>query len=142
MSSHHQLLYHIVFSVKDRRPLLQSDDLREQTWAYMSGVAKNLNGFAIKIGGYHDHVHLLVRIPAKLAVADFVGKIKANTSKQINESRKSALKFNWQDGYGAFICCCLRNIRFHTMRLIYGNKRRLPEQFHEPIQPRTGRGWT
>ncbi len=102
MSSHHQLLYHIVFSVKDRRPLLQNDVLREQTWAYMSGVAKNLNGFAIKVGGHHDHAHLLVRIPAKLAVADFVGAIKANTSKHINETNKNALKFHWQDGYGAF----------------------------------------
>lgn len=102
MSSHQQLLYHIVFSVKDRRPLLQDDQLREQVWAYMAGVVRNLEGFAIKIGGYHDHAHLLVRIPAKIAVARFVGSVKANTSKHINESRDAILKFHWQDGYGAF----------------------------------------
>ncbi len=102
MSSHHQLLYHIVFSVKERRPLLQDDELREQVWAYMAGVVRNLDGFAIKIGGFHDHAHLLVRIPAKIAVARFVSAVKANTSKQINENRSGILKFRWQDGYGAF----------------------------------------
>jgi REP element-mobilizing transposase RayT len=102
MAAHQQLLCHIVFSVKDRRPLLQDDELREATWAYMAGIAKNLYGFALKIGGFYDHAHLLVRIPAKIAVADFVGRLKANTSKHINESRDAVLKFHWQDGYGAF----------------------------------------
>ena len=102
MASHQQLLYHIVFSVKNRQLLLQDDDFRDDVWAYMAGVVKNLDGFAIKIGGYYDHAHLLVRIPAKISVAMFVGGVKANTSKHINESREANLKFHWQDGYGAF----------------------------------------
>jgi REP element-mobilizing transposase RayT len=102
MAAHQQLLYHIVFSTKERRALLQNDQFREGVWAYMAGVARNLDGFAIRIGGYHDHAHLLVRIPAKVAVSDFVGKLKANTSKHINESRDTGMKFHWQDGYGAF----------------------------------------
>ena len=102
MSSHQQLLYHIVFSVKNRRPLLQDDIFRDEIWAYMAGVVENLDGFPIRIGGYDDHAHLLVRIPAKISVATFVGCVKANTSKHINESREATLKFYWQDGYGAF----------------------------------------
>lgn len=42
MSSHHQLLYHLVFSIKERRPLLQHDEFRESVSAYMAGVCKNL----------------------------------------------------------------------------------------------------
>ena len=102
MAAHQQLLYHIVFSTKQRRPLLQNDHFREDVWAYMAGIVRNLNGFAIRIGGYHDHTHLLVRIPAKISLSDFVGKLKANTSKHINESRDAVLNFHWQDGYGAF----------------------------------------
>ncbi|MEZ6043141.1 MAG: IS200/IS605 family transposase [Planctomycetaceae bacterium] len=102
MAAHQQLLYHVVFSTKERRPLLQDDQFREGVWAYMAGVARNLDGFAIRIGGYYDHAHLLVRIPAKVAVSDFVGKLKANTSKHINESRDAGMRFHWQDGYGAF----------------------------------------
>ena len=102
MTAHQQLLYHIVFSTKDRRPLLRNDQLREHVWAYMAGVASNLHGHALRIGGYIDHAHLLLRIPAKIAVADFVRQLKANTSKHINEEKDSLLKFHWQDGYGAF----------------------------------------
>lgn len=44
----------------------------------------------------------MVRIPAKIAVAEFVGKLKANTSKHINDTSGILRKFGWQDGYGAF----------------------------------------
>ena len=81
---------------------MQVDEFREGVWAYMAGVSKNLGGFPLIIGGYHDHAHLLIRIPAKVTVAEFVGALKANTSRHINESRDAVLKFQWQDGYGAF----------------------------------------
>ena len=102
MASHQQLLYHIVFSTKERRLLLREDDFRDSAWRYMAGIASNLQGHALRIGGFYDHAHLLLRIPAKIAVADFVRQIKANTSKHINEKQGSRLKFHWQDGYGAF----------------------------------------
>ena len=102
MASHQQLLYHIVFSTKERRPFLRDDTFRESVWRYMAGVTSNLEGQALRIGGYFDHAHLLVRIPATIAVADFVRQLKANTSKHINEEKNAILKFHWQDGYGAF----------------------------------------
>jgi hypothetical protein len=36
-----------------------------------------------------------------MCVADFVQKVKANSSKWINE-RATDMKFGWQRGYGAF----------------------------------------
>ena len=101
MTTHQQLLYHIVFSTKSRKRLL-NDAIRDDVFAYMAGVCKNLGGFALDIGGYYDHVHLLVRIPAKVALSEFVGKLKANTSKHINKKMGASLSFSWQDGYGAF----------------------------------------
>ena len=101
MSTHQQLLYHIVFSTKNRQRWL-TDGLRETVFAYMAGTAKDLNGFAIKVGGFYDHAHLLVRIPARIAVSDFVGQLKANTSKYINDNNGLIRKFRWQDGFGAF----------------------------------------
>lgn len=101
MSTHQQLLYHIVFSTKNRQRWL-TDGFRENVFAYMAGTAKELSGFALKVGGFYDHAHLLVRIPAKIAVSDFVGQLKANTSKHINDTSGLIHKFGWQDGYGAF----------------------------------------
>ena len=102
MTCHQQLLYHIVFSTKDRRPLLRDDEFRDSVWRYMVGIVGNLEGHAFRVGGYFDHAHLLVRIPAKIAVADFVRQLKSSASKHINEQRELPVKFHWQDGYGAF----------------------------------------
>ena len=95
MSTHQQLLYHIVFSTKGRRALLQNEKFREEVFAYLAATAKNLGGFPIIVGGFIDHVHLLVRIPAKGSVSHFVGQAKANTSKNFSG-------VYWQDGFGAF----------------------------------------
>ena len=102
MSTYQQLLYHIVFSTKGRRPYLKNTAFRENVFAYMAGTAKELEGYAVKINGYFDHAHLLVHIPARLAVSKFVGQLKANTSKHINGINKSIRKFGWQDGFGVF----------------------------------------
>ena len=101
MGTHQQLLYHIVFSTKNRQRLL-TDGFREGVFSYLAGTAKELGDFAIKVGGFYDHVHLLARIPAKLCVSDFVGQLKANASKHVNETSGLIRKFGWQDGYGAF----------------------------------------
>jgi REP element-mobilizing transposase RayT len=101
-STHQQLLYHIVFSTKSRKPYLDKDEFRATVFAYMAGVAKNLEGYALEIDGWRDHVHLLVRIPAKISVSEFVGRLKASTSKHINETSGLIRKFGWQEGFGAF----------------------------------------
>lgn len=101
MSTHQQLLYHIVFSTKNRQRWL-ADGFREDVFAYAAGVVENLEGTALIIGGFYDHCHMLVRIPAKVAVSDFVGRVKANTSRHVNDTSDTLRKFGWQDGFGAF----------------------------------------
>jgi putative transposase len=67
---------HCVFSTKERVWVL-NPDIRERLWPYMGGIAKQ-NGMIPKcIGGVSDHVHLLVTLPTRLAVAKAVQLIKA-----------------------------------------------------------------
>ncbi|MFN5853397.1 MAG: IS200/IS605 family transposase [Pirellulaceae bacterium] len=101
MGTHHHLLYHIVFSTKNRQRWLVQG-FREKVFGYLAGVANQSDGQTLIVNGYLDHVHLLVRIPAKYAVSDFVGKIKSCSSKHLNETSGILRKFGWQDGYGAF----------------------------------------
>jgi len=49
-----------------------------------------------------DHVHLLMKLPASVAIAEILRLIKANSSKWVNESELSPGAFGWQMGYGAF----------------------------------------
>jgi putative transposase len=46
-----------------------------------------------------DHVHLLIPLPATLALAKAVSLLKSNSSRWMNEHGTS---FDWQEGYGAF----------------------------------------
>jgi hypothetical protein len=39
-----------------------TDGFRERVFAYMAGTAKELNGFALKVGGFYDHSLLLIRV--------------------------------------------------------------------------------
>ena len=95
------LLYHFVFSTKERRPLIASATkprLRE----YIRGILKKDEGELLELDGVTDHVHLLVRLHPGCAVADVLRMIKANSSKWMNETARRRPRFAWQEGYAAF----------------------------------------
>ena len=94
------LLTHVIFSTKDRFPLISSE-LKPDLLAYMGGIVRELDGKALTIGGTVDHVHLLVSLPPTLALADALRVLKANSSRWVHET-KGRSKFAWQAGYGAF----------------------------------------
>ena len=96
-----QLLSHIVFSTKERRPTL-TPELRARLFPYMGGIIRQLDGVALLINGVADHVHLLVSMPATTAPSEFVGKLKTNSSKWVHENFPEARAFAWQLGYSAF----------------------------------------
>jgi len=95
------LLTHIIFSTKDRLPYLH-DRRRNDVFTYMGGIIRELNGSALNVNGVNDHVHLLVRLPALLAVARTVEIVKTNSSRWIHEGRVLHRTFAWQAGYAAF----------------------------------------
>lgn len=89
---------HIVFSTKDRRPLL-NESIRLKVWAYLAGIAKNIGANFIEIGGTADHVHLLLSLPSDLSISKAVNLLKSNSSKWLNQNGN---RFAWQQGYAAF----------------------------------------
>lgn len=96
-----QLLNHVVFSTKERRPLL-TPELRDRLFPYMSGIIRNLDGLCLGVNGVADHVHLLVIMPASMSPSAFVGKLKSNSSKWVHETFREHWRFAWQAGYSAF----------------------------------------
>jgi len=95
------LLIHAVFSTAGRAPFL-ADAIRPDVHAYIGGILRELRASPIAIGGTNDHVHLLVRLPADLAVADCMRVVKTNTSRWAKERWPERPRFSWQGGYGAF----------------------------------------
>ena len=76
--THTNLLFHIVFSTKERVPMLDAE-LKPRLFAYMGGIFRELGGKALLINGPSDHVHMLALLPAKLGLSEVVGfRRKAN----------------------------------------------------------------
>jgi len=95
------LLYHFVFSTKERRPLIAAA-MKPRLREYIRGILKVDEGELLELDGVADHVHLLVRLHPGCAVADVLRMIKANSSKWMNETARRGPRFAWQEGYAAF----------------------------------------
>ena len=80
------LTYHIVFSTKGRRALITTA-LEPKLHKYIGGIIRELDGSLLEINGTRDHVHLLVKLPPKLAVSDALQIVKANSSKWVNKNK-------------------------------------------------------
>ena len=95
------ILIHALFSTKHRRPHLDAE-LKSELFPYMGGIIAKLNGRSLLINGPSDHVHLLFVQPATLGVADLREKVKANSSRWVNQRWPQRERFAWQTGYTAF----------------------------------------
>ncbi len=98
--THTRNLLHIVTSTKDRRRLL-TRDARSKLFPYMIGIAQKLQSPLLAIDGVEDHVHVLADLHPSIALADFIGKLKANASRWWNVEHPRA-RIAWQRGYGSF----------------------------------------
>jgi REP element-mobilizing transposase RayT len=99
--SFHSLNYHFIWSTKGRVPWI-TQDIEERVWQYISGIALKKRMTPLCIGGYEDHIHALVRLPANMDVSKAIQLLKGTSSKWIHESLPALRGFEWQDGYGAF----------------------------------------
>lgn len=95
-----RLLIHLVFATKDRAALI-TPEVKPQLEGYMVGILKNLDVHLHRMNSVADHTHLLIDLPAKMALADLVNKLKANSSRHMNEAQTGST-FGWQRGYGGF----------------------------------------
>jgi hypothetical protein len=87
---------HLVFSTKDRRPLLRDKPTRDALHSYLGGVSKQLDCPPILVGGVEDHVHLLARFgrtitqaepagPGLAAVSGSAGEVRVNGGSLVHE---------------------------------------------------------
>jgi putative transposase len=97
-----QIYLHIVFSTKNRQPLLGDKDFRGRMHAYLAGICRNLDCAALIVGGVEDHVHILCRLARTIEVATLLRELKRDSSKWANEQPQLPGDFHWQAGYGAF----------------------------------------
>ena len=99
--SYTNLIYHIVFATKDRRPLI-TGERKQRLYEYLGGVIRNLGGIPLGINGMDDHAHVLAKLRPDKALSDMLRDLKANSSGWMHDVFTETRDFAWQRGYGAF----------------------------------------
>lgn len=96
-----QLYYHIVWTTKNRLPLL-TEDRETIIHGYLRSKAIGLGATVFALNGVPDHVHMVVSIPPKIALSKFIGQVKGVASTKFNKSGLNDPPLFWQDEYGVF----------------------------------------
>ncbi len=96
-----QLFYHIVWTTKNREPLL-TPKVEPVIYGFLRSKAIGLGATLFALNGTADHVHMVASIPPKIAVATFIGQVKGVASTKFNKSGLSETPFFWQEEYGVF----------------------------------------
>ena len=81
-----------------------------------------------------DHTHVLVDLPASMAIEEVVQLLKGGSSHWVNESNLVPGKFGWQRGYGAFsvshsavdeVCAYIANQEKHHRKKTFAEELKL-----------------
>lgn len=101
MSTYTQILYQIVFSTKERVPVMEKPR-RADLFKYIWGILNKSNCHLYQINGVEDHLHILTHLHPSVALADLVKNIKIASSGFIKDKGLFKQFISWQEGYGAF----------------------------------------
>jgi putative transposase len=96
-----QLYVHLVWATWDRLPLLD-EEFRAPVYACLQAECRELKVEIVAMGGVEDHVHLLVRLPTTVTIAQLVKQLKGSSSHLVTHRLPKPDGFKWQGGYGAF----------------------------------------
>jgi REP element-mobilizing transposase RayT len=89
--------YHLVWATKYRQDILKPG-IEERVHGYIVQRAADLGVYVYAIDGWFDHVHLVVAVPPRLAVAHVVRHLKGASAHFATHHLDPA--FAWQQGYG------------------------------------------
>jgi putative transposase len=93
------VVVHLVFSTKNRTAWL-TPVLRNEVFAYLVGILRDIGCVPMRVGGHEDHAHLLFAMVRTRSMAQVVEEVKTGSSRWIK--KKGVADFSWQAGYAVF----------------------------------------
>ena len=95
--------YHIIFGPKYRRKAIYGK-LRRDIGKYLRRLCEYKGVEIVEANACSDHIHMLVKIPPKLAVSSFMGYLKGKSALMIfdehaNLKYKYGSRHFWSEGY-------------------------------------------
>ena len=91
----------MVFATLERKPFLNSKDLRIKVWKHIKENATDKGIYIDMVNGYSDHCHCLISLSSDQNIEKIVQLIKGESSFWINKNNLTLEKFHWQDEYFA-----------------------------------------
>lgn len=92
---------HLVWSTKYREPCL-TPAIRTAVFRYIGGILRSKRGRLLAAGGWTDHIHLYIELPAGIALATLISEIKASSTSWVRRTFPEARLLRWQRSYAAF----------------------------------------
>lgn len=96
-----QIYIHIIHSTGHREPIIGSE-FRSELCRYITGIVKKKGQKLLAINSVSDHIHYFLALSPDVSISDLVRDIKHFSSCFINEKKLCQVKFQWQEGFGAF----------------------------------------
>ena len=96
-----QLFYHIIWATKNREPILTAE-IEPIIHNLLRVKAIGLEATVFALNGWTDHVHMVAAVPPKIALATFIGQIKAVSATKFNKSGHPQAPLFWQSDYSIF----------------------------------------
>jgi len=95
-----RLHYHLIWATYERQPNI-THEREKMFYGVLYNKGKELGLKIHAAGNTEDHVHIVVSIPPKLAIADCIRHLKGASAFAINHMDGYDDQFKWQEGYGA-----------------------------------------
>lgn len=101
MKSFSVIYFHIVWTTKNREPLIFLEHEHE-VYREMYRKFEECHCKVIALNGTNDHVHAFVRFDYRQSIAQTISQVKGASSRYINDNGFSPVKFSWQRGFSIF----------------------------------------
>ncbi len=100
-NTYHKMYIQCVFAVKYRNAVIDKV-WRSELMAVIGNLVNETGCHHIIANGVEDHVHCFFKLIPNIEVSEVMQRVKAKSSKWINESGFLQERFEWQRGFGAF----------------------------------------
>jgi putative transposase len=91
---------HFVFTTKNREPYF-TKEIRDRLIAHIMANAKAKSIYLEAIGGWSEHLHILISLGREQNIAKVVMLLKGESAHWLNQQAFFHGKFYWQDDYFA-----------------------------------------
>ncbi len=91
------LLYHLVFHTKHREHYIITEEDEALLFGLIKAKAHELDAYVLEIGGWREHLHLLIRTRPSTALSEIYRQLKGFSSHAWRKKQPSK-PFAWGDG--------------------------------------------